>query len=123
MPLLLPAKILLAWALLFCFVMAQGLLEKKINGLEIAASTTQIRALEISSLLGLVSMGGVLIFYFIHSTWYWTVALGLGGSIAGAFLLGLGLYFFGEASLGKRAFIGWPLCAIWAIRIIYDLAN
>jgi len=123
MPSLLPLQLVCAWALLFGFLLAHGYHEKRMRAFLSPAPNALFRAVEISNLLGLLSMAGILIYFFIQSTWYWTITLGLGGSVAGAFLAGLCFTLIGEERLSKCAFVGLPLAALWAVSIIHNIAS
>ena len=117
----LPMKLICAWALLFGFVLAHAHHERRMRAFLSQAPLALFRAVEISSLAGLFAMTGIMIYYFVVTTWYWTIALGLGGAISGAVFAGIGFGLMGEDALSKRAFVGWPLSAIWAVTIIHGI--
>ncbi len=123
MPELLPLKLVLGWAMLFCFLLAQFHHETAIKSFASPASPALLKSVEISSLLGFLAAIGIFIYYFVKAKWYWALALGLGGSLLGALAAGLLFSLVGEATLSKRAFIGWPIAALWSISIIDGLGR
>lgn len=66
----LPLQLVLGWALLFAFFCAQHQHERMIKTSQIQATSSLLRALEISGVLAMVSMVGILIYYFINVRWY-----------------------------------------------------
>ncbi len=121
MPRSLPLNLVLAWSLLFCFLLAHEYHERQSKRSLQFASTHLLKAVEISGLLGFFTGLVILIYYFIVVAWYWPIVLFVGGSIFGAMMMGMLSSLIGEESLSKRAFIGWPLSALWAISIIHEL--
>lgn len=122
MPDQLPLEVFLGWAALFAFICAHAHHEKMIKSCRIKASGRLLRMVEISSLLGLIIGSGILIFYFIKVRWYWAFALAIFGSFVGAISAGLLFGLIGEEKMSKRAFIGWPLAAIFTIFAIIKIA-
>ena len=121
MPTSLPVTLVLAWALFFAFLLAQAHHERELKASPYLESPTFVKAVEISSLLGLLSGLGILGYYFYRASWYWPIALALGGSVIGALLMGALSGIMGNATLSKRAFVGWPLCGLWAIQVIHSI--
>ena len=121
MPTSLPLSLFCTWALLFCFVLAHEYHLRGIKAFKYESSSQFIKSVEMSSLLGFYCMTGVLIYYLFSVSWYWVIVLGVFGTLAGGLLMGVISGILGEENLSKRAFIGWPLCAIWAISIIHGI--
>ncbi len=120
MPSKLPLILFLSWAGFFAFWLCQGHFEKQIETGIASASTVFFKAIQISTGLGLLTGASIAICYFYYSTWLLTAALVIGGSMVGAFLMGLvtnNSRFLGP--LATIAFAGWPACACIAVWQIY----
>jgi hypothetical protein len=121
LPTSLPCTLVIAWAMFFAFLLAQAHHERELKATPSSSAPNLLKATEISSLLGLFFGIGVLGYYFYKVAWYWPLILVVGGSIIGALILGLLIGLIGNASVSKRAFIGWPLCVLWAIQCIHGI--
>ncbi len=123
MPSQLPAYLFVSWSLMICFVLAQMYHLDGIKKFRFAATQRHIKLLDISSTLGMLVIVGTLIYYFMVVRWWFVPILFITGSLAGALLAGLLFGISGEEHLSKRAFIMWPLCALFSILIIGTIAK
>jgi hypothetical protein len=118
----LPWKLLLYWAFLFVGVLGQAYYERTVQAGREYASERMLKAIGVSNGAGLIVMLALLVYYFVRAPWYWSIALALGGSIAGGLLMGT-LALGGQRRLSNWGFAIWPLSAIGIARQIYELPS
>jgi hypothetical protein len=119
LPTSLPITLVLAWASFFAFFLSQGHHERELTTSHFLESPNLLKALGISTLLGMIVGVGILAFYFYKVSWYWPLLLAVGGSMIGAAAFGLLSGLVSSATISKGAFIGWPLSAVCAIQMIH----
>jgi hypothetical protein len=78
-------------------------------------------ALTISTLLGVITGLGLLIFYFSKVEWYWPLALLAASALIGATIFGILDGWLGSLQVSLVSFICWPLCAVWIYYILKAL--
>ena len=122
MPNSFPLSLVLSWSLFFALLLSQAHHERELKAEPLYDSPNLLKALDISTTLGMLVGLGVLGYYFYKVAWYWPLALAVGGSMLGALLMALLSGILSTAFLSKRAFIGWPVCSIWAIESIHGIA-
>lgn len=117
MPSSLPFVLVVAWSLFFGFLSTHQRHASHFRG----SSQGFFLALNLSVILGSLVGLGLFIYYFTQVTWYWPIALIIGGSIVGGLLFGALDVLFGALTLSLLAFIGWPSAAAWAFLIVRGL--
>jgi len=117
----LPILLVVAWAFFFASLFGQARYEAALKGNPFLESPSFVKAIAISTLLGMLAGLGILGYFFYKVSWYWPIVLAVCGSLLGALVVGVLLTLVGEAALGRRGFFGWPLFGLWAIQIIHSI--
>lgn len=112
-----PWSLMISWATFFMFVSTHQRFAKDFQG----RSQYYRSALTASTLLGTLVGFCLIIYYFIHVTWYWPIVLFFVGSLIASMLFVFLLHTMGTLTMSLLAFIGWPASAVWAFFIIRGL--
>jgi hypothetical protein len=113
----LPFQLIISWILFFGFVNTHQRHAKDFRG----ASQKYLFTLYASTMLGALVGLALLIYYFVHVSWYWPLILFIVGSMASGFFFGWLDNIIGLVGMSLVSFIGWPISAVWTFFIIKHL--
>lgn len=121
MPTSLPLSLVVSTVILFGFV---GTHMRHISNYKGASEWYKL-ALNISSILGIITGLSLLIFYFIQVPWYWPLVLFVTQLIIGGLLFGVLDVLAGRLGVGMLmslvGFVVWPSMAVWSFMIVNSL--
>ena len=117
MPISMPFTLVIAWVLFFGFINTH---ERHANSFK-GESQNYLSALHASVLLGTLVGLGLLIYYFIHVTWYWPFILFFLGGLIGGILFGTLDAKINPLILSVAGFIAWPIAAFCGFYVISNL--
>lgn len=80
-------------------------------------------ALQLSTMAGVITGLGLLVFYAIQSEWYWPLVLFLVTAITAGISFALLDAVLGAFAVSLISFAGWPICAYWSYSVIASLAK
>ena len=115
----LPLQLLAAWAIFFGLVSTH----QRAAMTNAGASPTHQLALQISTLLGTLTILGLLIFYFFQVAWFWPIVLFFAGGLIGGLVFRLLERLIPKSVLSGAAFVGWPSAGVWAFFIMRTLGG
>jgi len=112
-----PLLLIISWVLFFSFVNITQCHAKHFESRSRYYFLFFNVSVILSSLVGL----GLLVYCLIHLSWYWPIAIFVGGCIVGGFFFDFLDGKIGLLTTSLVSFIGWPSSAIWVFFIIRDL--
>lgn len=117
MPISMPLSLAIAWVLFFGFLNTH---QRYANSF-IGESQNFLLALHTSVLLGTLVGLGLLVYYFIHVSWYWPFVLFFLSSFVGGILFGTLDAKINPLIISIAGFVAWPLAALWVFYVIRNL--